>query len=186
MSKITTKYNAKRVKLDNGIISRWKAIHKSALTTSNAIQKELLVLIQHYSDYQDVRMINKCVVSEKSGIRANAIKAYLEAFCSVSWGSKEKKFKHRASGKNDVDGAKQAFWATYTKEPKYKSVNIMKQVAALIKRAQTDLSEHKTSTCSTRELKMLEDLHTSFVELDKTDTVPKTTKKKTVSKKETV
>lgn len=126
-------------KIDELIVT----IAKRGKSLQNDIHRAACSIIRRWHESGDVsvavRQMNALLEAIPSMARANAFKAWVEAYATFVWNTEDKCFAYHAKRtKISLDDAKAAcatpFWE-FKKEPEYKPMNLDDMIAALIARA---------------------------------------------------
>lgn len=132
------------IKTDAKIDEMIASIGNRGKTLQNDIHRTACSIIRRWHESGDVsvavRQMNALLEAIPSMARANAFKAWVEAYATFVWNNEDKCFAyHKNRTKISLEDAKAAiqtpFWE-FKKEPEYKPMNLDDMIAALVARAE--------------------------------------------------
>lgn len=113
---------------------------KSIQARGSKLQKDIhlcaVSCLNHIEKHGDITLLNRLVQALPGGWRANAIKAWAEAFGKVNWDNTQKAFTYDKSKKSDIEGAIATSPEEFKPEAEYKPMDLAEAIKALIKKAQ--------------------------------------------------
>lgn len=110
-------------------------------TITKNIQTLGVAVIQHRGEHGDCTLATKLYNAVSSGVRKEALKAWLRAFGAMKFDTKANQFKTIKTKEVDVAGAKANQWNEFTRETTVSDWTIEKKLAQL-KRLTTDVNKH--------------------------------------------
>lgn len=120
-----------KVAIDKAITS----IKTRGTKLDNDIQKAALSIVLHVNDHHEVSLVNKLIDAMPKGSRVNALREWFMKHGKVVFNEEEQVFEPSRDAAKDFDLALAEHWTSCKPEPKFRPIDLQKEIDKLFARA---------------------------------------------------